>query len=219
MAFKLYLPGREFPINSPPAGAEGYNYSWNNVKSYSTMMLGDGPWVVGIRATGDTEFSGLFAGITLNGQPFTKTGVSSTKFKATTKMPPRKWLEPNFNTSQWKTGAELAPYGCTNLYWDTKSNGTFTQKLQEQMPEQTINASWLPGCRNGAKNVYFRVLIQKPKYVSRQGNYVRGHNDGNSAFSYNTEVKVAANENVQVKTASTLSGTVNLVNATAQFKN
>jgi hypothetical protein len=115
------------------------------VKTYVDTLQGDGPWVIGIKGLGlFGVLSGMFAGVTLNDQPFTATGVNTTKFKATTGIPPSDWLNPNFDDSAWAAGTALAASDCTSRQhmW----GGPFFQTLSAQSPNQTILASWLPNC-------------------------------------------------------------------------
>jgi hypothetical protein len=55
------------------------------------VLEGSGLWVIGIKGKNNGTLSGMFVGVTLNYQPFTVTGVNTTKFKATTRIPPSDW--------------------------------------------------------------------------------------------------------------------------------
>ena len=160
--YTLYLPGKD-SIVGPKDGADGIQYGWANVKTHEAVLHGKGPWVVGIHGVDRGVISGMFAGITVNGKPYTATGFAHTKFAATLAKPELNWLDTNYNASSWKTGASLATADCTDDIWNKSSNGKFGPRFKAQMPEQDIKASWLPGCKTINNQVYFRVLITKPK--------------------------------------------------------
>ena len=159
--YSLYLPGQA-AIVGPKNGDDGIGYGWANVKTHTISLEGEGPWVVGVHGLDYGVISGLFAGVSLDGAPFTATGVESTKFKATIDKPADNWLDPTFDDSTWSTGAALANADCTNDIWDRVSDGQFGPRLSSQMPEQTIKASWLPSCAATNNEVYFRLVIPCP---------------------------------------------------------
>jgi hypothetical protein len=119
-------------------------------------LQGDGPWVIGIKGNDyGNNLAAMFVGVTLNDQPFTATGVNTTKFKATAGIPPSDWLNPNFDDSEWAAGSPLA--ACTSIQhlW----GGDLLQTLREQSSNQTILPSWLHNCFTNINEVYFRVVI------------------------------------------------------------
>lgn len=168
--YSLYLPGQA-PISGPKDGEDGIQYGWANVKTYNVALQGSGPWVIGIHGKDYGVISGLFAGVTLNGQPFTATGIASTKFTASIEKPADNWLDPAFDASSWKTGADLAAADCTNPIWGN-NDGQFYGRLTAQMPEQPIAASWLPSCASVNTEVYFRLVIPAPPAPTTTDAYV-----------------------------------------------
>ena len=151
--YVLFLPGQ--------TAIQGPN-DFSIVKTYTLNVTGYGPWVIGIRALDAGVISGLFAGVSLDNLPYTATGFSDTKFRATLVKPDSDWLKPNYNVSTWERGAALATPDCTNPIWDRATDGAFSRRLYRQMPEQVIKASWLPGCSTTNNQVYFRVVVRLP---------------------------------------------------------
>ena len=160
--FRLFVPGQD-SIAGPKNGQDGIMYGWANVKTYTASLKGPGPFVIGIHGKDVGVISALFAGITINGKPYTATGYNTTKFHATTVKPDLNWLDASYNVTGWKSGSALATPDCTNSIWENSSKGEFGKRLHAQMPEQSIKASWLPGCSTINNEVYFRVVIPKPK--------------------------------------------------------
>ena len=171
--FVLYLPQQ-------PAITGPNNYI--DVKTYYTTVQGDGPWVVGIKGIDQGGYSGMFAGISIDGSPFTSTGFSTTKFKATLTPPASDWLTTNYNSSAWKTGAALATADCTNTIWNQNSGSTFDAKLVAHMPIQPIKASWLPGCSTVNNVVYFRAVVTAPTYT-RNSDCLAAEKDRNAVWN------------------------------------
>ena len=158
--FVLYLPGQN-SIIGPKDGDDGIHYGWANVKTYETKLKGSGPWVLGIEGKDHGVVAGMFAGITINGQPYTATGSASTKFYATETKPDLNWLDTNYDISSWKSGPALTPPDCNSPVW-ASTDANFWKRLAAQSPEQPIKASWLPGCTSTQNKVFFRLVIDKP---------------------------------------------------------
>ena len=144
----LYIPGR-LPITGPN--------NFSIVRTYFTALPSKGPWVVGIKGVGGANMNGLFAGVVINGRAFTSTGISTTRFQATTvPQTTEDWLGYKYNASTWQTREVLSPAGCNTTFW--LGNG-FYKSLNEQMPNQQIKASWLPSCTTRNNQVYFRTVV------------------------------------------------------------
>ena len=150
--FTLYLPGQPNPI---------IGTDFTDVKTYNHTLTGKGPWVVSIIGEDFGVISGLFAGVSVDGSPYAATGNSRTMFMATTTKPESNWMSPNYNPSSWSTGPSLSPPSCQDSIWDRVTGGQLSLKLKNQMPEQTIKASWLPDCSTVNNVVYFRLLIKE----------------------------------------------------------
>ena len=159
--YKLYLPNQP-EITGPADGEDGIAYGWANVKTHTISVEGEGPYVIGVHGVDYGVISGLFAGVTLDGKPYSSTGIETTKFKGSIEKPADNWLDPTFDDSTWQGGAALAPADCNDPIWDNASGGQFTTSLTTQMPEQLIKASWLPSCAAVNTEVYFRLVIHCP---------------------------------------------------------
>ena len=147
--YQVFMPGNSAPIDGPN--------DWFRVVSYKTNLTGTGPWVLGIIGTGSGVVSGMFAGVTLNGIPYSATGLADTEIKATVTQPASDWLSWTYDASSWEPARAKAD--CSTALWDKASNGAFTNRLKNQMPLQPMNASWLPSCSTTRNKVFFRMVV------------------------------------------------------------
>jgi hypothetical protein len=140
------------------------DYSWITPKIIETTLKGNGPWIVGIEATGSPLGgpAGVFAGVYLDGKPYTATGTPQTLFKAMDQHYPN-WLQKNFDDYNWAETGELTAKDCVEgeKFWAKVSRGKLQNELLKMSPELPIAASWYPNCQSTGNTVYLRLLIPR----------------------------------------------------------
>ncbi|KAI8910773.1 hypothetical protein EDD86DRAFT_246145 [Gorgonomyces haynaldii] len=153
-------------IVGPKDGDNGIQYGWNNTKKIS-RTIGDGPVVIGIKATDYGVVAGLFAHVKVDGQYFTHTGPANSKVYVSTAAVASDWYKLPYEPSKWQIASSTP--ACLN------GEASWGQQFMKQLitlsgDNKEIKAVWGgPNSCNTLNSVqYFRILIPAsakcPKY-------------------------------------------------------
>eukprot|EP00842_Homolaphlyctis_polyrhiza_P000416 jgi/Hompol1/1375/HPOL_003609-RA len=144
--------------------------SWSQVKSYTTTVDGNGPWLLSVQGQDIGTIAGLFAAVYLDGSLYTATGTATNKFVMTPDAPsdPSWQTSISFNDSKWLAQTKDACAGFSDASGWNSMLPTLDSMVGAMTPGLKARAMWPVNCKNtgsyaSPRNAYFRLNIVAPQ--------------------------------------------------------
>ena len=135
-----------------------------HIRTFTETLRGTGPWVLAIKGYDEGVFKGwfpgIFAGVKINGEAFTVTGVEETKFLGTNVTQPDNWTTPSFRVNSiWKDAEGQRAARLTCMPVARRFGKDFAKKLRDSHTP-AIGGIFLPDCMEG-----LFTTIKHPRYT------------------------------------------------------
>jgi hypothetical protein len=153
---KVYLPTSDKTTQA----IKGIN-DWTTIKTYTTIVEGAGPFLVGIDATDYGGISGIAAAVLVDGEVYSVTGVPDSEIKL------RAVYDPAKESSQWSSSTEFNDADWMVATGNPRSDrasawGNIEARVAAVAGAPVVRMAWAPSQDAINMKNYARLVITPP---------------------------------------------------------